>query len=473
MTEKINEKGKNANIELILGDHKKAIKNLAWPMMVSMFLVMSYNLADSIWVAGLGADALAAIGFISPLFMILVGLGNGVGAGANSLIARFIGSKNYEEANNTALHSILLTVIISILGAVVMSLALPWILEVMGAGTSTQTALDYGYIIFGLMIVFIYSNVATGILRSEGDVKRAMYSMAITAILNIVLDPIMIYTMGMGIQGAAWATVISATVSCLVLIYWIHVKKDTYLDLTLSNFHYDRKIITGILNIAIPSTSENLIFSILGIVENWILATTGGTVAVATYTAALRLIQIANIPLVGFGTALLTVAGAAYGAKNYQKLKNSFTYTLKLGLIATTAMVIIFYIFAPQISMVFAYSSSASLAPRISEIIRIMVIFIYSICLGAISAMFFQGVGKGTTSLVLTIIRSLICEVVLSYFFAIVLGMGEYGVYYGIVCGGLIGGFVSFGFATVYLKRLLKNYIPSTEIQKTNVDKRE
>ena len=464
-------KGKNSNIELVLGDHKKAIKQLAWPMMVSMFLIMAYNLADGIWVAGLGADALAAIGFITPLFMILVGLGNGIGAGANSVIARFIGSKNYDEANNTAAHSLVLTLIISILGAIIMCLILPQILEVMGAGSSTQTALEYGYIVFGLMIVFIYSNVGTALLRSEGDVKRAMYAMAVTAILNIVLDPIFIYVMGMGISGAAWATVLSATVSCFVLIYWMHYKKDTYLDISFKNFHYETKLVTGILNIAIPSTAENLIFSILGIVENWILVTTAGTVAVAAYTAALRLIQLANIPLMGFGTALLTVAGAAYGARNYIKVKNSFTYTLKLGLISSTIMVVLFFIFAPQISMVFAYSSSASLAPMIAEIIRIMIIFIYSICLGMISAMIFQGVGKGTTSLCLTIIRSFICEVILSYLFGIIFGWGAYGVYFGITIGGLIGGFISFGWASLYIRRLIKNYDADPEIE--NIDKTE
>lgn len=452
---------KNSNIELLLGDHKTAIKKLAWPMMVSMFLVMAYNLADGVWVAGLGADALAAVGFITPLFMILVGLGNGVGAGVNSLVARFIGADNYKQANNTALHSLVLTIIISIVGAVVMCLALPTILDVMGAGSATQTALDYGYIVFGCMIVFIYSNVGTAILRSEGDVKRAMYAMAITAIINIILDPIMIYTLGMGISGAAWATVISAAMSCLILLYWIHYKKDTYLDLTLSNYKTDRKIITGILNIAIPSTAENLIFSILGIIENWLLVTTAGTAAVATYTAALRLIQIANIPIMGLGTALITVAGAAYGAHNYEKLKNAFTYTLKMGLIVTTVMVILFYIFAPQISMIFAFGSSATLAPRIAEIIRIMIIFIYSICMGAVAAMLFQGVGKGTTSLALTVIRSLLLEVVCSVLFALVFGLGEYGVYYGVVTGGIIGGFISLGFALLYLKRLRSNYQPS------------
>ena len=87
---------KSSNVSMITGDPKKAIIKLAIPMMFSMLLIMLYNIADSIWVAGLGADALAAIGFITPLFMILVGLGNGIGAGANSLIARNIGAENYE-----------------------------------------------------------------------------------------------------------------------------------------------------------------------------------------------------------------------------------------------------------------------------------------------------------------------------------------------------------------------------------------
>ncbi|HIJ15747.1 MAG TPA: MATE family efflux transporter [Methanosphaera sp.] len=456
-------KGNNSNIKLLTGDYKIAIKKLAWPMMVSMFLIMAYNLADSIWVAGLGSDALAAIGFITPLFMILVGLGNGIGAGANSMIARFIGAKNIPEANNTAMHSLVLTLLISVLGSVAMYFLLPTLLEVMGAGSSTQLAIDYGGIVFTFMIIFIYSNVGTAILRSEGDVKRAMYVMAITAIFNIILDPIFIYVMAMGIQGAAWATVLSGFLSCIVLIYWMHVKKDTFLSLEFKNFHYENSITYGILNVAIPSTAENLIFSALGIIENYFLVLVSGTIAVATYTAGMRLIQLSMIPLMGFGTALLTVAGASYGARNYQKLQDAFFYTLKLGLIVSTAMAIIFYFFAPQISMVFAYSSSAELAPRIASLIQIMIIFIYAVCLGMVSAMLFQGVGKGFTSLILTFIRALLLEVVFSYLFGVVMGMGEYGIYYGVITGGFIGGLISFVWANFYLRRLRSNYKPVEE----------
>ncbi len=457
------ERGNNSNIKLLTGDYKIAIKKLAWPMMVSMFLIMAYNLADSIWVAGLGSDALAAIGFITPLFMILIGLGNGIGAGANSMIARFIGAKNVAEANNTALHSLVLTLIISVLGSIAMYFLLPSLLELMGAGTSTQQAIGYGGIVFTFMIIFIYSNVGTAILRSEGDVKRAMYVMAITAIFNIILDPIFIYVLNLGIEGAAWATVFSAFLSCLVLIYWMHIKKDTFLNLEFKNFKYENSITYGILNVAIPSTAENLIFSALGIIENYLLVLVAGTIAVATYTAGMRLIQLSMIPLMGFGTALLTVAGASYGARNYQKLQDSFFYTLKLGLMVSTVMAIIFYFFAPQISMLFAYSSSASLAPRIAVLIQIMIIFIYSVCLGMVSAMMFQGVGKGFTSLFLTFIRALLLEVVFSYIFGVVMGMGEQGIYYGVVTGGFIGGIISFIWANFYLRRLKRNYKPIEE----------
>ena len=193
---------KSSNVSMITGDPKKAIIKLAIPMMFSMLLIMLYNIADSIWVAGLGADALAAIGFITPLFMILVGLGNGIGAGANSLIARNIGAENYEQANNAALHGILLSIVISIVCTVFVLIFMVPILQIMGAGSTIQYALDYSYIVFGFLFVFVYSNVASAVFRSEGDMRRATIAIAVTAILNIILDPIFIYTLNMGIAGA-------------------------------------------------------------------------------------------------------------------------------------------------------------------------------------------------------------------------------------------------------------------------------
>ena len=305
---------KSKNIEMITGDPKKAIVKLAIPMMLSMLLIMFYNLADSIWVAGLGADALAAIGFITPLFMVLVGLGNGIGSGANSLIARYIGSKNYDQANNAALHGIVLSIIVSLIFTVLIEVFMEPILVAMGAGDTIGIAMDYSYIIFGFLFIFVYSGVASAIFRAEGDMRRATIAIAVTAIMNIILDPIFIYVLNMGISGAAWATVISATLSCIVMSYWMWGKKDLYLDLSPKNFNYQTSMIIDTLQVAIPSTLETIIFSILAVIINSMLVILAGTTAVAVYTASMRIVQLAMIPLIGLGTAVLTVAGVSYGA---------------------------------------------------------------------------------------------------------------------------------------------------------------
>ena len=317
---------KNENIDLITGDPKKAIIKLAYPMMITMFIMMLYNFADSIWVAGLGAEALAAIGFISPLYIILVGLGNGVAAGANSLISRNIGAKNHKQANNAALHSILLSVIISAICTIIMLVFMKPILELMGAGSTMEYALGYGYVIFGLLFIFVFEELASAIFRAEGDIRRVTIVMTCSAIVNIILDPLFIYVFNLGIAGAAWATVLSSALSCIVMVYWMWIKKDLYQDLSFKNFNFQLNLILDNLKVAIPSTFENLIFSALAIVINAMLVMAGGFSAVGSYTAAMRIVQFATLPLIAIGTAVLTVAGVAYGANNAENLKITHSY---------------------------------------------------------------------------------------------------------------------------------------------------
>ena len=459
---------KSKNIEMITGDPKKAIVKLSIPMMISMLLIMLYNIADSIWVAGLGADALAAIGFITPLFMVLVGLGNGIGAGANSMIARFIGAKNYEQANNAALHAIVLSVIVSVIFTVLIEIFMVPILQFMGAGDTIQYALDYSYIIFGFLFIFVYSGVASAIFRSEGDMKRATIAIAVTAILNIILDPVFIYVLNFGISGAAWATVISATMSCLVMSYWIWGKKDLYLDLSPKNFSYQSYIMIDTLQVAIPSTLENIVFSALAIIINSMLVLADGTTAVAVYTASMRIVQLAMIPLIGIGTAVLTVAGVAFGAHNHENLKTAHSYSIKLGFIVSIILGILIYVFSNQIATMFAYTSaSATLAPQIARAISVLTLFVLAIPHGIMSSMMFQGVGKGTYSLLITLLRSLILESVFAYIFCFIFGWGVVGIYSGVILGCFVGGTVGYIWAKIFIRKFseisIRKYSPQKD----------
>ena len=461
---------KNKNIEMITGDPKKAIVKLALPMMLSMLLIMLYNIADSIWVAGLGAEALAAIGFITPLFMVLVGLGNGIGAGANSLIARYIGAKNYDQANNAGLHGIVLSVIVSAIFTIIIEGFMVPILQFMGAGDTIQYAMDYSYIIFGFLFIFVYSGVASAIFRSEGDMRRATIAIAVTAIMNIILDPVFIYVLNFGISGAAWATVISATMSCLVMSYWIWGKKDLFLDLSPSNFHYESSMMLDTLQVAIPSTLENIVFSALAIIINSMLVLAAGTTAVAVYTASMRIVQLSMIPLIGIGTAVLTVAGVAYGAHNHVNLKTAHSYSIKLGFAVSILLGIIMFVFSTQIATLFSYTeASAALSPQIATAISVLSLFVLAIPHGIMSSMMFQGVGKGIYSLLITLLRSLILETVFAYLFCFIFGWGLPGIYGGVVFGCFVGGTVGYIWAKFFIKKFteisIRKYTPQKDSQ--------
>ena len=461
-------KTKSKNIEMITGDPKKAIVKLAIPMMVSMLLIMLYNIADSIWVAGLGADALAAVGFITPLFMILVGLGNGIGAGANSLIARYIGAENYAQANNAALHGILLSIIVSLAFTILIEVFMVPILQFMGAGDTIGYAMDYSYIIFGFLFIFVYSGVASAIFRSEGDMRRATIAIAVTAVLNIILDPIFIYVLKLGIAGAAWATVVSATMSCLVMSYWIWGKKDLYLDLSPKNFHYESRMMIDNLQVAIPSTLESIVFSALAIIINSFLVVSSGTTAVAVYTASMRIVQLAMIPLIGLGTAVLTVCGVAYGAHNHVNLKTAHSYSIKLGFAISIALGIVMFVFSSQIATMFSYTeASAALSPQIATAISVLSLFVLAIPHGIMSSMMFQGVGKGVYSLLITLLRSLILESVFAYIFCFIFGWGVTGIYAGVVFGCFVGGTVGYIWAKFFIRKFtqiaIKKYTPQED----------
>lgn len=459
---------KSKNIEMITGDPKKAIVKLAIPMMISMLLIMLYNLADSIWVAGLGADALAAIGFITPLFMVLVGLGNGIGAGANSLIARNIGAKNYSQANNAGLHAIVLSVVVSIIFTILIEGFMVPILEFMGAGSTIGYAMDYSYIIFGFLFIFVFSGVASAIFRSEGDMRRATIAIAVTAIMNIILDPIFIYILDFGIAGAAWATIISASLSCIVMSYWIWGKKDLYLDLSPKNFNYSTQLMLDTLQVAIPSTLENIIFSALAIIINSMLVIAAGTTAVAVYTASMRIVQLSMIPLIGIGTAVLTVAGVAYGAHNYVNLKTAHIYSIKLGFAISIILGVIMFAFSAPIANMFSYTqASASLSPQIASAISVLSLFVLAIPHGMMSSMMFQGVGKGVYSLLITLLRSLILESVFAYLFCFIFGWGVTGIYAGVVFGCFVGGTIGFLWAHFFIYKFkqisIRKYAPKTD----------
>lgn len=443
-------------VALLMGDPKKAILKLSGPMIVAMLLMSTYNIVNAIWVAGLGSDALAAVGFVTPLFMILMGGASGLGAGVASVISRRIGAKDKAGADNTASHAIILTLVLSAVLTLPLILLTEPIVILFGAGETTALATQYGQVIFLGMFLIFFTNIGYAILRAEGDTKRAMYAMAASSILNMILDPLLIYTAGMGIAGAAWGMVISlALVSC-VMLYWLVFRKDTYVTISLRSFAWHGRTIRDILGVGLPASVEFFLMSIIAIFINGLLVITAGTDAVAVYTAGWRVIFFAIIPLVGISTSLISVAGAAYGARMFEKIRVAHRFSVLFGIALALVTSALTFIFAHQIALIFSYSAdSAHLAPEIAAFLATMCLFYPFVPPGIMSGSIFQATGKGLTSLMITLLRNLAFIAVFTYLFGIVLGFGEHGVWWGIVAGDICGGTVAFLWARYYIERLI------------------
>ena len=440
---------------MLIGDPKRAIWKLSGPMIVAMIISATYNVVNAAWVSGLGSDALAAVGFVTPIFMIVMGLSIGLGAGASSALSRRIGARDKRGADNATIHAMFLMVIVSAISTLALLRFSEPLLALMGAGDSLGLALEYGRIVFLGSILVAFTNMAYAILRGEGDAKRTMYAMAGGSAVNAALDPILIYWAGMGIAGAAWGMIISLLLVSAVLCYWLFVKKDTYVSFSRAAFSPSLDLMKDILAVGIPASLEFLLYSIDAIIINGMLVRVSGTDAVAVYTAGWRVIMMALVPLIAIGTAEISVAGAAIGSRKYANLSVIHDYSTRLGVIIGVATAAVTLIFAQQITSFFTYTpESAALAPTMIAFMQVMCLFYPFVSPGIMSACLFQGAGKGLTSLFLNMLRDVVLITMMAFVLGVVLGLGEHGIWWGIVFGNVVGGILSFLWARTYISRM-------------------
>ena len=448
----------NENVELMRGEPEIAVRKLAIPIMISMLLTASYNIVDGIWVAGLGQAAIAGIGFVTPIFMILNGFSVGLGNGATSSISRAVGARDRDRASKSAQHSLLIFLIASIILTLVLLIIQEPLLKAYGAsGQSLAEAIKYATPLFLGLFAFMFANGGSGILRGEGDMKRAMYAIIVSVILNIVLDPIFIYVLNLGSAGASLATIVSSLGSAVVIMYWILIKKDTYVDVNLRKFKFESKIAKDILKVGIPASLDMFMMSIAMSFYLMFISSVGGEYGIAAFTSGQRLYLFGIMPLTAIASAVAAVSGSAYGARNWDYLSRTHLYGTKFAVAFSVMITLILVIFAPQLSLLFAYTpETASLVPEITNFLRIASFGLLLVGIGMPSSFFYQGIGRGTTSLVWTIIRELIFTVSFTYLFGIVFGWGLTGIWTGLAVGRIIASILNFAYARYTIKKLKK-----------------
>lgn len=438
------------------GNPENAVLKLVIPVMISMLLTASYNIIDGIWITGLGESAIAGIGFVTPIFMILNGFSVGLGSGATSSISRFVGAHKKKEASDSATHSIVIIFIATIILTVIFLIIQEPLLKLYGAsGETLEEALAYSTPLFLGLIGIMFANGASGILRGEGDMKRAMYAVIVSVVLNAILDPIFIYTLGLGSAGAAIATVLSSLISAIVILYWLLIKKDTYVDINLKEFVYNSKITKTILEVGIPASLDMFIMSIAVALYLIFITMISGDYGVAAYTSGQRIYLFAIMPLTAIGTAVVAVCGSAFGAENGDYLSRAHKYGAKFGLLFGLAVTIIIVVFAYPLASIFAYT------PETSHLISGIVLFLQFASLslpltgaGMASSFLYQGIGRGVTSLFFTLLREVICTVILTYLFGIVLGWGLFGIWIGLTVGRGFASIINYFYGRYTIKQI-------------------
>ena len=444
-----------SNVDMMIKNPKKALIRMSIPLIVSLLISSFYNLIDAAWVSGLGADALAGVGFFTPIFMILVGFGNGLGAGAAYALSKYLGEENKQKADNASIHSILIDIIVSIVLTVILLIFLNPILDMMGAGQTAGYATDYGVIILTGSILIILSNALYGIYRGEGDTTRPMYAMA-AAILNMILDPIFIYTLNLGVKGAAIATLISSTFVIVILAYWFYIKKDTYLKPVLDNFNFKRDISKDIVKVGIPASIQLLNNAFFAAVFSALLAFVGSTDSVAVYSTGWRVVTIGTTPLLAIGTALISVIAANYGAKNYKNIQIAHRYAMKVSIVIAIIVMVLTNVFAADIASVFASSgTSVRIAPELTTFLAWIVIYYPTMAVGVASTYVFQGIGEGLTSMFQTIMRETGFTILFAVLFSIFLDFGVWGAWMGIVLGEVVSNNITMLWADWRIKKLM------------------
>ena len=442
------------DLDTMLGNPRRAILSMAIPLILAMAAQNVNNLIDAIWVTDLGADALAAVGLVFPIFFIMIAVGNGIGIGATAVISRYIGAGKRDYANRSATQAFILSLVTSALTTIVLLILFVPIMRFMGAeGNVLECCKSYGYPIVICTVIAVHVGVMSSLFRAEGAAKRSMTCQIIGAGLNIVLDPLFMFVFGWGLAGAAWATVVSMLAGMSVFFYWLFIKKDTYLELNFRGFKFDRKIIGPILHVGIPASIGMMIASIAMILMDNIIIVAGGSDGVASYTASWRIIQMEMLPMMGISDAIVPVCAAAFGMRRGDKIASAFWYSFTLAIGITLVLSLIVALTANYVAVLFSYSEDTiRLREDISQLLRIAAIFLPFSASGFIATSLFQSLGMGgralVTSLVINVLQIPCCFILVNA------GGGMNAVYWGICITEIAGALVSVAWAILTMRKV-------------------
>ena len=381
---------------------------LSAPGVIGMMINALYNIVDSIYIGRLSTEALSALSLSFPIQMIIISVAAGTGIGTNSLISRLLGKGKKQRANNTAEHVFFIALIYA---AVTMVIGFFWGQDLISIFTNNQQLINLTsqylqIIMMGSAAVFV-PIIFNNILRGEGNTFTPMLTMMIGAIINIVLDPFLIFGIGffpkLGVKGAAYATIFGRGIAGIFIIYII-LKGDNEVNLKLSDFKFDWQILKDIYQVGFPAMLMRGLASVMLAGMNKIVGYYD-TTAIAVVGIYFRLQSIIVLPIFGLSQGFMPLVGYNYGHGNPDRMKKTIAFGGILALSFTLFGFTIYQIFPEQLIQLFnkdpeLIKIGSTALKRISFAYLIMGVNI-------IGATTFQALGKGFPSLFISSLRQI------------------------------------------------------------------
>lgn len=447
---------KHPQVDLLNAPILPALLKVSYPILIAMFSLTVFNIVDTFFVSRLGSEALSAMGFTFPIFILLIAVGAGLTIGVSSLVARCIGAGEDNFAAESAKHGVIMALLLGLVVTLVGYFAGPAVISFMGAsGAAAKMAINYVHILLLASTAKYLLHVFEGTLRGEGLTRVSMRMLLISSVSNIVLDPLFIFGPWffprMEIEGAALATALAWLIGCLYALDYYRRGKGIF-NLNFRGFSFQYRYVRDTIAVGFPASLTQGFLSISLFVFNRILMLLPqGESLVAAFGVGFRLEALVILPLVGLSAGTVVMIGQNYGALKLDRVKEIIAQGRNFIILAMGGVGIAIILAAPYLMK--AFSTDPEVLKFGVHYLRIAAPGYAFLGMGMLANAAFQGMGKGKPALVNVLIRFMGVQLTCAYVFAIVMGWGPIGAWAAVLVANVTFGIVSAG----WVQRSIRN----------------
>ena len=439
--------------KLTQGPPSKAIISMMMPMVIGLIVIIGNGLVDAYFIGQLGYAQLAAVSYAFPVWFVLGGIVMGLGVGTSSLASRAIGSGNKEIVKEIATHAMILSIVVGVIVITIGLSSIDIVFGLLGANEETMPYVrEYMEVYYWGGLFMAVPMIGNSVMRAAGDAKTPSILMASSAIINAVLDPILIFGWfglpAMGVKGAALASVLSNVVF-LIAALCILIFRDNLIQFANHSLKSIVESWKKILHVGLPAIASNLIAPLSTALVTALISSYGQT-AVAAYGLAGRLEAFIIVILMALGGAMSPYVGQNFGANRFDRLEEGFKFSMRFTLLYSLLCIIFLYLSA-EFFLGFFTSD-----PEVIKIAKIQLLYcpwgygflgLAAICNGS-----FNAFGKPMPAMTISIARTLIVYVPMAYWFASLMGIR--GVFVAQVAANILAGIAGIIWYKLIFKQL-------------------